>query len=54
MGIVDRDEETLEIVAASAVPAGAEVHNTYVHRLLAEGLPGKRFAKECQQMSAAG
>jgi hypothetical protein len=28
MGIVDRDEETLEIVAGSAVPAGAEVHNT--------------------------
>ncbi|KAL4858939.1 N-lysine methyltransferase setd6 [Chlorella vulgaris] len=29
MGIVDRDEETLEIVAGSAVPGGAEVHNTY-------------------------
>lgn len=28
MGIVDRDEDTLEIVAASAIPAGAEVHNT--------------------------
>ncbi|PRW44560.1 ribosomal lysine N-methyltransferase 3 [Chlorella sorokiniana] len=29
MGIVDRDEETLEIVAPSAIPAGEEVHNTY-------------------------
>ncbi|KAL4439191.1 hypothetical protein ABPG77_004093 [Micractinium sp. CCAP 211/92] len=29
MGIVDRDEDTLEIVAASAIPAAAEVHNTY-------------------------
>ncbi|PSC69948.1 SET domain-containing [Micractinium conductrix] len=29
MGIVDADEDTLEIVAGSAVPAGAEVHNTY-------------------------
>lgn len=28
MGIVDRDEETLEIVAPSAIPAGEEVHNT--------------------------
>ena len=28
MGIVDADEDTLEIVAGSAVPAGAEVHNT--------------------------
>ncbi|EFN55406.1 hypothetical protein CHLNCDRAFT_134525 [Chlorella variabilis] len=29
MAIVDLDAHTLQIVAASAVPAGAEVHNTY-------------------------
>ncbi|KAL4428485.1 hypothetical protein ABPG75_002574 [Micractinium tetrahymenae] len=54
MGIVDRDEHTLEIVAASAVPAGAEVHNTYGELGNAELVKKYGFALRQNPFTAVG